>query len=47
MKMLLAVTVLVNLAACGTVQGTTAGLLDGASRDLQSLSELVKGKDSK
>lgn len=39
--------VLVFLAGCGTVKGTTSGLLDGASQDLQSLSNVVKGKDSK
>jgi predicted small secreted protein len=47
MKVLCSVLVLVSLAACGTVKGTTAGLLDGITQDLQSLSNAVKGRESK
>lgn len=29
------------ITGCGTVKGTTAGFLDGASQDLKSLSDKV------
>ena len=30
------------ITGCGTVKGTTAGFLDGASQDFKSLSEKVR-----
>ena len=47
MKTVVAIIMLASLVGCGTVRGTTSGLLDGASQDLQSLANVVKGKDSK
>lgn len=47
MKMLIVMLMLASLVGCGTVRGTTSGLLDGASQDLQSLSNAVKGKETK
>lgn len=47
MKTVVATIMLASLVGCGTVRGTTSGLLDGASQDLQSLSNAVKGKETK
>jgi uncharacterized protein YceK len=30
------------VSGCGTIRGTTAGMLDGASKDLKSLSNVIK-----
>jgi hypothetical protein len=47
MKITITAVMLVCLVGCETVRGTTSGLLDGASLDLQNLSNVVKGKESK
>jgi len=47
MKQAVMIMLLASLVGCGTVRGTTSGLLDGASQDLQSLSNAVKGKETK
>lgn len=43
MKHMVAVLFLAAIIqGCGTVKGTTSGMLDGASKDLKSLSDKVK-----
>jgi hypothetical protein len=44
MKLIMAVLVCSMLVGCGTVRGTAGGFFEGASQDLKSVSETIKGQ---